>query len=51
MSLNGPRSTNNREMEKLRWSLKIEEISSWIDTITTDLREILRDIQDLLLLR
>ena len=51
MSISGSRRTNNRGRGKLRWSLKIKGISGWIGTITTDLREILWDIQDLLLLR
>ena len=51
MSISGSRRTNNREMRKLRWSLRIEGISGRIGTITTDLEEILRGILDLLILR
>ena len=51
MSISRLRKTSNREMGKLRWSLRIEEISGWIGTITTGLGEILRGIQDPLLLR
>ena len=40
-----------QERGKLRWSLRTEGLSNWIDTITTGLREILRGIQDPLLLR
>ena len=40
-----------QERGKLRWSLKTEGLSNWIDTITTGLGEILRGIQDPLLLR
>ena len=51
MNISGSRKTNNKERGKLRWSLRIEGISSRIGTITTDLREILLGILDLLLLR
>ena len=40
-----------QERGKLRWSLRTEGLSNWIDTITTGLGEILRGIQDPLLLR
>ena len=40
-----------QERGKLRWSLRTERLSNWIDTITTGLGEILRGIQDPLLLR
>ena len=51
MSINGPRRTSNREMRKLRWSLKIEGVLGQIGTIKIDLEEILRGILDLLILR
>ena len=40
-----------QERGKLRWSLRTEGLSNWIDTITTGLGEILWGIQDPLLLR
>ena len=40
-----------QERGKLRWSLRTEGLSNWIDTITTGLGEILQGIQDPLLLR
>ena len=51
MSTNGTKRTNNREMGRLRWSLRIEGISGRTGTITTDLGEILQGILDLLLLK
>ena len=51
MSISRLRRTNNRERGKLKWSLRIEGISGWIGTITTDLKEISLGILDLLLLR
>ena len=51
MSISRLRRTSNKERGKLRWFLRIKGISGQIGTITTDLREILWDIQDLLLLR
>ena len=51
MSISRLKRTSNKERGKLRWSFRIKGISGRIGTITTDLREILRGIQDLLLLR
>ena len=51
MGISKSRRTSNREMGKLKWSLKIKGISSWIGTITTDLEEILLGILNLLLLK
>ena len=51
MSISRSRRTSNREKGKLKLSLRIERTSSRIGTITIDLRETLRGILGLLLLR
>ena len=51
MGISGLKGSSNRERGKLKWSLKIEEISGWIGTTIIDLGEILRGTLDLLLLR
>ena len=51
MSISGLRRTNNKGKGKLRWSHRIEGILGQIDTIATDLGEILLGNPDLLLLR
>ena len=51
MIISGSRRTSNRETGRLRWSLRIEGISSRTGTITIDLEEILWGTLDQLLLR
>ena len=51
MSISESKRTNNKGKGKLRCSYRIEEILGWINTIITDLGEILLDNPDLLLLR
>ena len=51
MSISKSRRTSSKERGRFRWSLRIEGISGRISTIITDLKEILWDILDLLLLR
>ena len=51
MSISRLKKTSNREIGRLRWSLRTEGISGQIDIITTNLKEILRGILDLLLPR
>ena len=51
MSISKLRRTSNKERGRLRWSLKTKGISGQTGTITTDLREILQGILDLLLLK
>ena len=51
MSISKSKRINNREKERLKWSLRIGGILGRIDTATTDPGEILQGILDLLLLR